>query len=278
MVDPQAVQAIAVDVDGTLIGPDHVVTPRTRTAVVALRAAGVRVVLASARYPPAMQQFASELELAGEPVVTCQGAVWGTWGDDGSLVDWAARPIGAEAALAATRMGRDLGLWVSWYTPTHWFVEAGDRMAGQEEEITATVATRLASWADAGQAPAKMCLMAEPGDLDLIAVAQARLPADVAGAVSRPDYLEVAARGVTKWGGVLAALAPLGIDPTHTAAIGDGENDLQMIEGAAIGIAMGNASDRVKQAADWVAPPNDADGFATAVDWLLRHRDAAGDS
>ncbi len=263
------VTAVAIDVDGTLIDPEHRVTPGTLAAVAALQAAGVRVVLASARFPLALAQFGRDLGLAGEPIVACQGAVWGTWGDRGTLRDTGERPITTASAMEVTRMARTMGLWVSWYTASDWFVQTGDRMVGQEEDITGVRATRVASWADVGQVPAKLCVIAEEDDVHLIPTAQGRLPADVTGVVSRPDYLEVAARGVSKWGGIRAALAPLGIQPEHTVAIGDGDNDLEMISGAGIGIAMGNASDKVKAVADWVAPPNSEDGFAAAVDWLL---------
>lgn len=64
---------------------------------------------------------------------------------------------------------------------------------------------------------------------------------------------------------VRALLSILGIDKAHTLAIGDGENDLPLFRVAAIKVAMGNASDRVKALADYVVPDVHHDGFAVAM-------------
>lgn len=57
-----------------------------------------------------------------------------------------------------------------------------------------------------------------------------------------------------------------GIRPAEMVAMGDGYNDLSMIEFAGLGIAMGNACDQVKQAADFVSLDNDHDGVAHAIE------------
>lgn len=79
------------------------------------------------------------------------------------------------------------------------------------------------------------------------------------------DNLELLASGVTK-GAALKALADhLGVAMEETMAFGDNENDLSMIQAAAIGVAMGNATDVVKAQADYVTATNDEDGVARAV-------------
>ncbi|MDD2955288.1 MAG: HAD hydrolase family protein [Oscillospiraceae bacterium] len=65
--------------------------------------------------------------------------------------------------------------------------------------------------------------------------------------------------------GIRAALALTGVRPEEAAAFGDGENDESMLRFAGIGVAMGNAPERVKRAADYVAPPVDEDGLAQAL-------------
>jgi len=53
-------------------------------------------------------------------------------------------------------------------------------------------------------------------------------------------------------------------------AVGDSLNDIAMIEGAGLGVAMGNAQETVKKAADWVTSTNNEDGVAKAiVQWVL---------
>jgi len=61
----------------------------------------------------------------------------------------------------------------------------------------------------------------------------------------------------------------LGVLPEEVAAFGDGENDLEMIQYAGLGVAMGNAVPLLKQAADLVAPACDEDGAARVLEQLI---------
>jgi Cof subfamily protein (haloacid dehalogenase superfamily) len=63
-----------------------------------------------------------------------------------------------------------------------------------------------------------------------------------------------------------------GIDPADIIAVGDGHNDISMLRYAGVGVAMGNAPDEVKAAADRVVAANDADGLVELVEWLLSDR------
>jgi Cof subfamily protein (haloacid dehalogenase superfamily) len=78
--------------------------------------------------------------------------------------------------------------------------------------------------------------------------------------------LEVLPQGASKGDGLRRLLDFLSISPDHVLAIGDGENDIGMLQLARIGVAMGNAPQEVKAAADYVAGTNDADGVAEAVE------------
>jgi hydroxymethylpyrimidine pyrophosphatase-like HAD family hydrolase len=82
-------------------------------------------------------------------------------------------------------------------------------------------------------------------------------------------FLEVAPVGVTKWSGVLHLAEKWGIAEDEICAVGDDRNDIPMIRGAGLGVAMGNAQPEVKAAADRVAPSHDEDGLVRVVDWLL---------
>lgn len=78
--------------------------------------------------------------------------------------------------------------------------------------------------------------------------------------------LEVLPLGASKGAGVEWLLGELGHDPKHLMALGDGENDIEMLELAALGVAMGNAGGRVKAAARAVVASNDEDGVAEAIE------------
>lgn len=82
-----------------------------------------------------------------------------------------------------------------------------------------------------------------------------------------PLFADVNVRGATKQAGMDCLLAHYGIALADTMAFGDGGNDIPMLRHAAIGVAMGNASDEVKAAADYITRSVDDDGIGHA----LRH-------
>ena len=72
---------------------------------------------------------------------------------------------------------------------------------------------------------------------------------------------ELVPAGHNKAIGMLKACELCGIDPANTYAFGDSENDLDMLEAAGVGVAMGNGTDRAKAAADYVTDSFDQDGI-----------------
>ena len=82
-------------------------------------------------------------------------------------------------------------------------------------------------------------------------------------------WLDINPEGVSKGAALEAIRRRLGIEPMHTVAVGDQRNDLEMLRWAARGVAMGNAPDEVKAAADEVAGDVDDDGLVPVLRALL---------
>ena len=80
-----------------------------------------------------------------------------------------------------------------------------------------------------------------------------------------PLFCDIGRIGGGKDVGMDAVLSRLGIPLEQTMAFGDGENDLEMLRHAAIGVTMGNSSQTVKNAADYVTDSVDEDGIANAL-------------
>jgi len=83
------------------------------------------------------------------------------------------------------------------------------------------------------------------------------------------DNYDIVPNGVDKWVGILPMLAHFGLSPHEVAAVGDGNNDIEMLQGAGFAVAMGNGTDRVKACADYIAGDVDAGGVLEGVKWLL---------
>lgn len=83
------------------------------------------------------------------------------------------------------------------------------------------------------------------------------------------DNLEILEQNVNKGAALRALAQSLDIPMSEVMAIGDNENDLSMFEAAGLSVAMGNASDRVKEKADYVTQSNGEDGVGRAVRKLV---------
>lgn len=84
-----------------------------------------------------------------------------------------------------------------------------------------------------------------------------------------PSFADCVAKNVDKSTGIDAVISHYGFDLSETMAFGDGGNDITMLRHAGIGVAMGNASDIVKQSADLVTASVDDDGVAKVLESVL---------
>lgn len=86
---------------------------------------------------------------------------------------------------------------------------------------------------------------------------------------SEPFFLEVCPKGIHKATGIEKIIEILGVKREEVIAIGDGFNDVTMIEYAGLGIAMDNAHDDIKAIADYVTASNDEDGVCQAIEKFI---------
>jgi hydroxymethylpyrimidine pyrophosphatase-like HAD family hydrolase len=86
---------------------------------------------------------------------------------------------------------------------------------------------------------------------------------------SLPYFLEFASPDVTKAAGLEFVAEHLGFTRETTVAFGDGENDIELVDWAAYGVAVENAHERVKELADFVCPSVDEEGVAQVLEAFL---------
>lgn len=110
-----------------------------------------------------------------------------------------------------------------------------------------------------GQEVYKFTLFDEPGEPVLAALGSGFY------LIRHGPYSEVVPAGCSKSAGMRIILETVGIDPADSLAFGDSPNDLDMLQYAGTGIAMGNAPDAIKQAADYVTAPYDEAGVAAGL-------------
>ena len=99
---------------------------------------------------------------------------------------------------------------------------------------------------------------------DMLGKLQQRFP-DLVVTSSLVNNIEINSGDAHKGAALLELCRQLDIDPAEAMAFGDGLNDVTMLQTAAVGVAMGNAAQPVKDAADFITDTNDNDGVAKAV-------------
>jgi hypothetical protein len=264
---PRAVQAVACDLDRTLIGEDAVLRPRTREAIAATRARGIHVVLVTGRMFQAVRPYALEAGI-DDPVVCYQGAVVaepvsGRW--------LRHEPIPLELARETIAAVNEEGFGLNCYVGDELYVaqvtpEARRYADFQHLELHAVGS--LLEWLD--EPPTKLVVIDDPEVLDGLKERMlARFDGRLYISKSLPYFLEFASPDVTKAAGLDFLSQRLGFTREGTIGFGDGENDVELLEWAGYGVAVANAHERVKDVADFVCPSVDDEGVAQVLEAFL---------
>lgn len=253
---------VALDVDGTLVtyaefhDPPR---PAVADAVRRVRDAGSHVVIATGRSLHSTVALFDHLGLKDGYAVCSNGAV---------VVDVATRtpadvvtfdvsdPVRyfteqiPDAVLAVEELGR--GYRVTGEFPTGDL--DGEVVVVEHDELIARPVTRLVvRWPN--------------GDRErLREIARDSGLPSVDYAIGYTAWLDIMPEGVSKASGLNLVAAHLGLSAADAMAVGDGHNDLEMLRWARLGVAMGQAPDDVKAAADEVCGDVEDDGLAALLD------------
>jgi Cof subfamily protein (haloacid dehalogenase superfamily) len=258
---------LALDLDGTTLSPDLSIHPHVGRAIAAAQARGIRVTLATGRMYGSTLPYAKELNIH-DPLICYQGALIRD-PLTGEIYQHTATP--GLLAAEAVELLRARGIFVLGYIDERLYcaerrAELDLYLTWHPEGIEVVVEPELAALV-AERPPTKLLFVADP---PIVERELAGLASHFAGRLSavrsHAIFGELTAPGISK-GAALAVLAErLGVAREQVAAIGDHENDLPMIEWAGLGLAMGNAIDAVRAAADVVLPPVEQAGVAHAIE------------
>ena len=266
------IRLLALDLDGTLIGPDLRLRPRTREAILAAVQSGVHVSLATGRMPTSAQPFAAELGLH-DPIIAYQGALVRaspvTDRGVGRLIYH--RPLAAEVARETIRWTRERGFAPHLNHLERFIIPAGDPRTDDYSAFLgarAEIVPDLERWI---RRPVSKVLAVGPtgAPLEYLEAARAHFAGRAEVTVSHPEFLEFLAPGVSKGQAVRWLARRLRIPLGQTLAIGDQYNDLEMIAAAGHGVAMPSAPPAVQAAARYVAAPLADEGAAQVIELLV---------
>ena len=273
---------VLLDMDGTMLNEDKKIPKENIEVIKALREMGIIVVLASGKPYDNLEMY-SNMCGAGPYVIGSNGAIIR---DIEKNEDIFAKKVEKKYALKVLEKAKKYGFWI--------MVNIGGRLITEEEKYGLTNANRseisvvsdIKEYLETSKKDEPILkitylhedkeklelLREELSDIEEVSVKKvgkatfAKLENETD---NYPYYLDIMDLNITKAEAVETLRKKLNIDKSETIAIGDGLNDLEMLQSVGFAVAMGNAEPEVKAIAHMITASNDDVGVAKALTELF---------
>jgi len=267
---------VCSDIDGTLLNKDRVLSERTILAIKSIKK-NMPILLVSSRMPKAMRHLQMDLDIMKDPLIAYNGGLIIDYENDEERV-----LLSEEISLDVTGMilqfVESSNIHISLYHNDEWYVPAMDYWAEREQNntrVTPEVAVLKdvhESWVVEQKGPHKIMCMGDAVEIQLLYnYLRIHHSETVHAYRSKDTYIEIASKKISK----LSALSHLldhkysQISMSNVIAFGDNYNDEEMISGVGMGVAVANARDVVKKAANKITLGNKEDGVAIAIEEIF---------
>lgn len=255
------IRLVAIDLDGTLLDDEKCVPQVHVDAIREAHAAGVHVVLCTGRMLPNVTDTLERLEL--DLVVAAYNGA--------KVVDTHARgreillhrPIPSERAAPLVDIASETGWLLNVYHDDRVLTHVEHRSHPLVEDYHARGGARY-QFAESGDLrtldPTKLIFIVDPAEMDHVERVAEPALAGLSYVRSEPEFLEIMAPNIDKSAALRALAEHFDVTLEQCMAIGDGGNDIEMLQAAGVGVAVANAQDRVKAVADVVTDRTNNEG------------------
>lgn len=269
-------KVLVLDIDGTLTNSQKEITPETKQGIINIMERGHKVILASGRPTPGMKRYAKELELEkyggyllsfnGGRIINCRS---------GEIVYQKTLPSTVIPGLYRYARSNDMGI-ITYLGDNIILGTRMDQYIELESKINEMPVKKVTNFPEYVDFDVNKCLMTAPPE---IAENYEKELQDMYGDIlsiyrSEPFFIEIMPKNVDKATSLDRMLSSVGLTRENAICCGDGFNDMTMIQYAGIGVAMANAQDKVKDAADFITKSNDDNGIVTVIDKFILNEDA----
>ncbi len=256
---------VVLDLDGTLLDGHRAVAAATARLIRLAAARGVRFLLASARPPCSMLPFHRGLGLDA-PLCCFNGALVQTATGE----TWLREPLPAATATGLARWCAGQGLYAKVFgEDVFWVARAtAETVAYSGAYLVpyAEVGDLGAFLAETGMRPYAVVVHTEPGGAAALEEAvRARFGGEVAVHVPNDHAVHLSAPAASKVAAARLVARRLGVAARECLAVGDGDNDVELIRWAGVGAAVANASPALARAAAYVAGAPESAGVAEVL-------------
>lgn len=268
-------KVLVLDIDGTLTNAKKEITPRTKRAIFDMQEKGHKIVLASGRPTAGVWPIAEKLKLSeyggyilsfnGAKVIQCQTK---------EIISQNVIPKELIPDIYQAAVIQHTGL-ISYSECTILAATEIDEYIRLEAKINHMEIENVENFIEYISFPITKCLMTGPGEH--MEVVEQRLKKQFEGKLSiyrsEPFFLEIMPMNVDKAFALETLSKYLNLTRKHFISCGDGFNDVTMIEFAGLGVAMENAQEKVKKAADYITKSNEEDGVASVIEQFILKED-----
>ncbi len=267
------IKLLAIDIDGTLLTPEKSISEKTRTAIHRAQTEGIIVTLATARRYGNSKQYADELGIS-IPLITCDGALVINH-PGGTVLDTNLLPAEIAQQAAEIMISKRVqpvvqhingGVEETWTGPAEF--------DNPELEVYSQLIPHLrripyATLCKGQPDPLRVVAFASKEAIESIIAEIPQLPCSW-NSIKEGNYgsaeISIMNQTCSKASGVTRLAKRLGIELSQVMAIGDNNNDVEMLRAVGWGVAMGQATDYVKACAQAVTTSNTEDGVAVAIE------------
>ncbi len=266
-----AYEVLVLDIDGTLTNSKKEVSPKTLDAVIRAQEEGIKVVIASGRPTAGIKKIAKTIKLDeyGGYILSYNGGKIINF-QTGEVVYNETLPEEMVPSIYEEAVDNQVGIVT---------YEGNDAIAGNgidkyneiEARINGIGLREVEDFPNYVKFPINKCLLT--GEPEHMAEVEQKMKDRFGNFLnifrSEPFFVEVMPQNIDKAYSLGKLLKHLDLDRSQMIACGDGFNDLSMIKYAGLGVAMANAQDVVKEAADYITLSNDEDGVAKVIDKFM---------
>jgi len=264
------IKLVALDLDGTIVDENLQISEQTLEMLTYIREdKQVHVVLATGRMFPSTVAFARRVGVT-DPVISYQGGmIRDISGNLENILDHPIlfhRPVDMEVSRSIIDFIHAEGVHANLYVNDQLFTthhNANSDFYRSISGVTPIEAKNLHIVLTGP--PSKMMIIDDRCD-EIIATLQEKFPTEVSLCKSRATFCEIVHPTVSKWLAISYLMEEWDINADEVMAIGDHENDIPMIQGAGVGVAMGNAPENVRAKADYVTDTVDNNGAVKAIE------------
>ena len=262
---------LALDMDGTVLNSDKKITPRTKLAIDNLMKRGVAVVVSTGRNLAELTDYRDDFRAMHYGIVISGGMIYDFFNDKPVKV----HAVDEETIYKLIDFGLEERAMIHLHTVS--------RSVAREEDIQNMAAFGMGIYqgmfdriCDRFDDP-KEYIRTHPGEVIKVNLYHRdkasrdrnfnRIePLNLSISYAEAFNLEMSPANITKASGLVELCDYLRIDLSESVAIGDADNDKEILQTAGLSVAMGNASDEIKRLADFVTLDNDNDGVAFAIE------------